>query len=92
MRGAAYRVRQLKGATWQAIGLTVNELVRAWVREPGLIVPVSVPVAEGVCASLPCALRPAGPDAPLRPPMDGSERTAWEHSLAVLRKAAASLP
>jgi L-lactate dehydrogenase len=92
VRSAAYRVRQLKGATWQAIGLTVNQLVRTMVREPGRVVPVSVRVADGVCASLPCVLRSGGPGPPLWPPMDESERAAWERSLAVLREAVAGLP
>jgi L-lactate dehydrogenase len=92
VRTAAYRVRQLKGATWHAIGLTVNELVRIMVREPGRVVPVSVRVADGVCASLPCVLGPDGPGPPLRPPVDDGELAAWEHSLAVLREALAVLP
>ncbi len=92
VRSAAYRVRQLKGATWQAIGLTVNELIRSMVREPGRIVPVSTRVEEGLCASLPCVLGPDGPGAPLHPPMDDEERAAWERSLSVLREAVADLP
>jgi malate/lactate dehydrogenase len=62
------------------------------VREPGRIVPVSVPVEDGVCASLPCVLGADGPGAPLRPPMDDDEDAAWQQSLAVLREAVAGLP
>jgi L-lactate dehydrogenase len=92
VRTAAYRVRDLKGATWHAIGLTVNELVRTMVREPGRVVPVSVRVADGVCASLPCVLGSDGPGPPLRPPMDDGEQAGWERSLAVLRDALTGLP
>ncbi len=92
VRGAALRVRELKGATWEAIGLTAGELVRCLVREPGRVVPVSVRVTDDVCASLPCVLGPDGPGPPLRPPMSGEESAAWERSLAVLREAVAKLP
>jgi hypothetical protein len=51
-----------------------------------------VRVADRVCASLPCALGPNGPSAPLMPTMSAEEREAWEHSLAVLRTANEALP
>jgi L-lactate dehydrogenase len=91
VRTAAYRVRELKGATWHAIGLSVGVLVRGMVREPGRIIPVSVRVDEGLCASLPCVLGPEGAGAPLWPPMDAEETAGWEGSLAVLREATATL-
>jgi L-lactate dehydrogenase len=87
VRTAAYRVRELKGSTWDAIGLCVAALVRCIVREHGRIVPVSVRVDEQLCASLPCALGPEGAGRPLRPRMDVQETEAWERSLNVLRQA-----
>ena len=49
-------------------------------------------VGDGICASLPCVLGPAGPSAPLSPQMTDTERKAWEHSLEVLASANELLP
>jgi L-lactate dehydrogenase len=87
VRTAAYRVRELKGSTWDAIGLAVAMLVRCIVREHGRIVPVSVRVDDRLCASLPCVLGPDGAGKPLRPRMDARETREWEHSIEVLRGA-----
>jgi len=92
VRGAAYEVRDLKGSAVQGIGLTVSGLVHALAHEVGSLIPVSVRVGDGVCASLPCVLGPDGASAPLWPQMTPSERAAWEHSLEVLATANKSLP
>jgi L-lactate dehydrogenase len=92
VRTAAYRVRELKGSTWDAIGLAVAALVRNLVRDHGRIVPVSVRVADRLCASLPCVLGPGGAGKPLLPRMDEQEAAAWEQSLEVLRQALTVLP
>jgi L-lactate dehydrogenase len=92
VRTAAYRVRELKGSTWDAIGLAVAALVRIIVRDHGRIVPVSVRVADRLCASLPCVLGPDGAGKPLHPRMDEHEAGAWERSLEVLRQALTVLP
>jgi hypothetical protein len=64
IRSAAYRVRELTGASRHGIGLAVSGLLRCIGREAGTIIPVSVRVTDDVCASLPCALGPDGPSAP----------------------------
>ena len=92
VRTAAYQVRELKGSAVHGIGLAVSGLVRCIGRESGTIIPVSVRVEDGLCASIPCALGPDGPSEPLWPMMDDGERAAWEHSLAVLREAGSALP
>jgi L-lactate dehydrogenase len=92
VRDAAYRVRDLKGSTAQGIGLTVSGLVHALAHEVGALIPVSVRVGDGACASLPCVLGPDGPSAPLWPKMTETERQAWEHSIEVLVAANQSLP
>ncbi|MFI5041389.1 MAG: L-lactate dehydrogenase [Acidimicrobiales bacterium] len=92
VRSAAYQIRDLKGSAVQGIGLTVSGLVHALVHEQGALIPVSVRVTDGVCASLPCVLGSEGPGAPLWPRMSDHERDAWEHSLEVLAAANASLP
>jgi L-lactate dehydrogenase len=92
VRTAAYRVRELAGASRHGIGLAVSGLIRCIGREAGTLIPVSVRVADDVCASLPCALGPDGAGPPLFPAMDDAEQVAWEHSLEVLRKANTVLP
>jgi L-lactate dehydrogenase len=92
VRDAAYQVRDLKGSTAQGIGLTVSGLVHALAHEVGALIPVSVRVSEGVCASLPCVLGPEGPSAPLWPQMTELERSSWRHSLEVLATANELLP
>jgi L-lactate dehydrogenase len=92
VREAAYRVRELAGASRHGIGLAVSGLVRCIGREAGTLIPVSVRVADRVCASLPCALGPNGPSAPLMPTMSDEEHEAWERSLDVLRAANDALP
>ena len=92
VRDAAYEVRDLKGSAVQGIGLTVSGLVHALVHEVGALIPVSVRVGDGVCASLPCVLGPDGPSAPLWPQMTRLERDGWDRSLGVLAAANESLP
>ena len=85
-------MRNLKGAATHGIGLAVGGLVRCLCREVDFVLPVSVRVADGVCASLPCSLGPDGASDPLVPTMDDGERAAWERSLDVLRTANELLP
>jgi len=91
VRTAAYRVRELGGSPRHGIGLAVSGLVRCIGRENGTIIPVSVRVADGVCASLPCLLGPDGASAPLWPRMDPGEQAGWEKTVDVLRDAAAAI-
>ena len=91
VRTAAYRVRELKGSTWDAIGLAVAALVRGIVRDHGRIVPVSVESPIG-SAPVACVLGPEGAGKPLHPRMDEQEAGAWERSLEVLRQALTVLP
>jgi L-lactate dehydrogenase len=92
VRDAAYRIRDLKGSTAQGIGLTVSGLVHALAHEVGALIPVSVRVADRLCASLPCVLGPDGPSTPLVPTMTAAETAAWERSLEVLARANEALP
>jgi L-lactate dehydrogenase len=92
VRRAAYQIRDLKGSAVQGIGLTVSGLINALSQEVGALIPVSVPVADDVCASLPCVLGPDGPSAPLMPRMTDAERAGWERSVEVLAEANRSLP
>jgi L-lactate dehydrogenase len=92
VRTAAYEVRRLKGSTTHAIGLATARLVSRVVRDSRALVPVSVRVEDGLCASLPAPIGHHGPGEPLRPELSERELEAWEASLAVLREAAARIP
>jgi L-lactate dehydrogenase len=91
VRRAGPRVHELKGSTSSAIALTAARLAAHVVREHGAIVPVSVRVDEGLCASLPAELGPDGAGPALMPELDEAELTAWERSLDVLRDATARI-
>ena len=92
VRKAGPRVHELKGSTSSAIALTAARLAEHVLREGGYLSPVSVPVEDGLCASLPAPLGAAGAGEPLDLVLDAAERSAWEASLAVLRDAAARIP
>jgi L-lactate dehydrogenase len=92
VRRAGPRVHLLKGSTTSAIGLAAARLATHVLREHGYLIPVSVPVEEGVCASLPARLGPAGAGEPLMPKLNAAEQAAWEASLDGLREAATRIP
>jgi L-lactate dehydrogenase len=90
IRHAGPGVSKLKGrGPSSAIGLTAARLAAHVLREQRAIVPVSVRVEDGVCASLPAEIGPEGAGTAMMPELDGLELEAWEASLRVLREAAA---
>lgn len=91
VRRAGPHVHQLKGSTSSAIALTAARLAAHVVREHGAIVPVSVRVDDGLCASLPAELGPDGAGPGLMPELEEAELRAWEASLDVLRTASARI-
>jgi L-lactate dehydrogenase len=91
VRRAGPRVHELKGSTSSAIALTAARLAAHVVREHGALVPVSVRVDEGLCASLPAELGPEGAGPALMPELEEAELTAWDRSLDVLRDATARI-
>ena len=92
VRHAGPRVHELKGSTTSAIALVAARLAFHVLREHDYLIPVSVPVEDGLCASLPARLGPAGAGEPLMPELSADEDEAWEASLAALREAAIRIP
>jgi L-lactate dehydrogenase len=92
VRRAGPRVHLLKGSTTSAIGLAAARLATHVLREHGYVIPVSVPVEDGLCASLPARLGPAGAGEPLMPTLTAAEEDAWHASLDGLREAATRIP
>lgn len=92
VRLAGPRVHELKGGSpSSAIAMTAARLAAHVVREHGAVVPVSVRVEEGLCASLPVELGQSGAGPALMPELEEGEREAWEESLEVLRTATARI-
>jgi L-lactate dehydrogenase len=91
VRRAGPHVHELKGSPTSAIALTAARLAAHVVREHGAIVPVSVRVEDGLCASLPAELGPDGAGPGMMPELEEAELEAWEASLDVLRNAAARI-
>jgi L-lactate dehydrogenase len=91
VRRAGPHVHELKGSTSSAIALTAARLAAHVIREHGAIVPVSVRVEEGLCASLPAKLGPDGAGPAMLPELEDAELEAWEESLTVLRDATARI-
>jgi L-lactate dehydrogenase len=91
VRRAGPHVHKLKGSTSSAIALTAARLAAHVIREHGAIVPVSVRVEEGLCASLPAELGPSGAGPGMMPELEEDELRAWEASLDVLRTGAARI-
>ncbi len=93
VRGAAYQIIARKGATSHAIGVAVARITRAVVGDERVVLPVSAPVEEGLCAGTPCILgstgaTPLGLDSfPLSP----REQEEVLRSLDVLRARCAEL-
>jgi L-lactate dehydrogenase len=92
VRRAAYEIRALKGSTTHAIGLATAQLIRHVIRDAGKLEPVSVRVADAVCASLPAPIGADGVGTPLMPELSDRERQAWQESLDVLREANERIP
>jgi L-lactate dehydrogenase len=92
VRKAGPRVHLLKGSTTSAIGLAAARLATHVLREHEYLIPVSVPVEDGLCASLPARLGPAGAGEPLMPTLTAEEEAAWRASLDGLREAATRIP
>lgn len=87
VRTGAQQVINLKGATAHAIGLTTAALAKAVMEDERIVVPVSVGVRPGVCASVPCVIDRRGVAAILEPEMSEHERAQFSESLLVLTQA-----
>lgn len=92
VRAAAYKVIQRKGATSHAIGATTARIVRAVTRNEKIILPVSVSVERGVCASLPCVLGSNGPQTYITPTLTPNEHASYLKSLEILKSNCLKIP
>ena len=93
VRGAAAEVIAAKGATNWAIGLAVERILQAVLRDENAVLPVSALVSDyhgidGVCLSVPRLLTRGGAGAPLPVPYNESELAQLRRSAEILRATA----
>jgi L-lactate dehydrogenase len=96
VRRAANEIIARKGATYYAIGLAVQQVLEAILRDQSSILTVSTLMSgqfglSDVCLSLPTVLDRAGVEGVLQPRLDEGELAALQHSAAVLREVAGSV-
>ena len=80
VRRAGWEILCGKGSTEFGIGAAAGEIIRAVQRDTGRVLPVSVPMKNGVFASLPCALGKNGAERVAEPEMLPEERERFEAS------------
>lgn len=88
-RNAAYEIIRRKQATYYAIGLGLQAIVEAILRDQRTVLTVSTPLdgpfgVHGIAASLPAVVGHGGAEEVLAIPMSGDEVEAFRHSAGVL--------
>lgn len=91
IRSSAYEVIRRNGATCHAIGETTGRIVKAIVRDEKVIIPVSVGIETGVCASIPCIIGAKGPEMQISPLFNLEEREMFAKSLSILKEACSKI-
>ena len=95
-RDAAYRIVELKGATYYAIGAGLLRIVEAIVRDQRTVLPVSSLIdgylgIHDVCLSMPAVICRTGVERILELPLAEQERAALLYSAGVLRETAGNV-
>ncbi|KAJ9445113.1 hypothetical protein DIPPA_56427 [Diplonema papillatum] len=90
VRNSAYEVIDLKGSTFYGIGLSVNRISQAILRDERSVLPVSTMLdgefgLKGVCLSLPCVVGREGVHSVLTPELSEDEIASLRHSAQVLQ-------
>jgi len=94
VRTAAYQIIEKKGATYYAIGLAINKIVKAVLNDQKSALTVST-LAQGhyglsdVCLSLPCIVGRDGIEHIVDAELDTHEQQQLEHSASALRSSLA---
>lgn len=92
VRSAAVRIIERKGATCHAIGMTAARIVHAILGDENALLPVSVPLAFNISASVPCVIGASGAR-PLRDvPYSSEEGDAVTKSHEILSRACEKIP
>ncbi len=88
---AANKIIESKGATYYAIGVVINQLVKAILHDTKYVFPVSVPLEgkyglDGVAMSVPCVLGRNGVERVLEISLSDEEKQKLHHSAEVLKE------
>lgn len=90
-KNAAYEIIAKKGATYYAIGLAIEEIVGAIIKDEDKIFPVSSYLdnyydESGVCLSTPCVIGRGGIKKRIQLPLNEDEQKSLHKSAEVLKK------
>jgi len=90
-RDAAYKIIAAKGATYNAIGVVINQLVYSILTDAGRVYPLSVVLEgeyghTGVSLSVPCVLGRRGIERVIEIPLSEEEKLKMQLSVETLKK------
>lgn len=90
-KNAAGTIIAAKGSTYYAIGVVVNQLVDAILRDTKRVYPVSIPLNgeygfKDVSISVPCVIGKNGVEKILEVPLSGEEKKLMEKSVKILKE------
>ena len=90
VRDAAYRIIEVKGATYYAIGLALVKIVEAILRDENSVLPVTTLIndyygIEDVCLSTPCMVNRNGVEKILKLELSALEQKQLRHSAKTLK-------
>lgn len=90
-RTAAGTIIAAKGSTYYAIGVVINQLVSAILRDTKRVYPVSVPLTgqygyQDVSISVPCVIGKNGVEKILEVPLSDEEKKLMDKSVKILKK------
>lgn len=88
---AADMIIAAKGSTYYAIGVAINQLVSAVLRDTKRVYPVSVPLTgqygyENVSISIPCVIGKNGVEKILEVPLSDEEKKLMDRSVKILKE------
>ncbi|MFZ5376846.1 MAG: L-lactate dehydrogenase [Patescibacteria group bacterium] len=90
-KNAAYKIIQAKGATYYAIGIIINHIVEAILRDTKEVLPLSIPLHGyydhyGVALSVPCVVGKRGVERILQVKLSWEEKQMLAKSVETLKK------
>lgn len=91
VKNAAYKIIELKGATYYAIALALVRITEAILRDENSILPISTLITDyygvnDVCLSIPSLLNRNGVERFLRLELSNEEQERFKHSAKTLKK------
>ena len=96
VKSAAYKIIELKGATYYAIGLALVRITKAIINAENSVLPVSTLINDyyginDICLSLPTILNNGGVEQFLKIDLSKEEQDKLKHSAETLKKIVASI-